>query len=232
MTTQADLKKVRVSMMNAVHDLAVLVARDEGLFNEQGLDVEVVTTPGTAQVGADRQAMRDVIFDRTMESLYNTRRRRPVPHVRVGHHEADGGGGGRGVPLGQDRGTGLGDVHLRHHHAAQQRLLRAGAVQGRAHRRQPLQRLALHHAKAPRGLRGQGARSRSPTRARWRSGCRPSGAATWPRGRSWSRGSAWRRSRGSASSWRATRPAARPRATSWTGRRWPRCSARRPPPPR
>ena len=72
MTTQADLKKVRVSMMNAVHDLAVLVSRDEGLFREQGLDVEIVTTPGTAQVGADRQAMRDVIFDRTMESLYNT----------------------------------------------------------------------------------------------------------------------------------------------------------------
>ena len=71
MTTQTELKKVRVSMMNAVHDLAVLVARDEGLFNAQGLDVEVVTTPGTAQVGADRQAMRDVIFDRTMESLYN-----------------------------------------------------------------------------------------------------------------------------------------------------------------
>ncbi len=71
MTTQADLKKVRVSMMNAVHDLSLLVARDEGLFREQGLDVEVVTTPGTAQVGADRQAMRDVIFDRTMESLYN-----------------------------------------------------------------------------------------------------------------------------------------------------------------
>lgn len=71
MTTQADLKKIRVSMMNAVHDLSLLVARDEGLFKEQGLDVEVVTTPGTAQVGADRQAMRDVIFDRTMESLYN-----------------------------------------------------------------------------------------------------------------------------------------------------------------
>lgn len=71
MTTQADLKKVRVSMMNAVHDLSLLVARDEGLFNEQGLDVEIVRTPGTAQVGADHQAMRDVIFDRTMESLYN-----------------------------------------------------------------------------------------------------------------------------------------------------------------
>jgi len=72
MTTQADLKKVRVSMMNAVHDLALLVARDEGLFREQGLDVEIVDTPGTAQIGADRQAMRDVIFDRTMESAYNT----------------------------------------------------------------------------------------------------------------------------------------------------------------
>ncbi len=72
MTTQADLKKVRVSMMNAVHDLALLVARDEGLFREQGLEVEIVDTPGTAQVGADRQAMRDVIFDRTMEGLYNT----------------------------------------------------------------------------------------------------------------------------------------------------------------
>ena len=72
MTTQADLKKVRVSMMNAVHDLALLVARDEGLFREQGLDVEIVGTPGTAQIGADRQAMRDVIFDRTMESAYNT----------------------------------------------------------------------------------------------------------------------------------------------------------------
>ena len=72
MTTQADLKKVRVSMMNAVHDLALLVARDEGLFREQGLDVEIIDTPGTAQIGADRQAMRDVIFDRTMESAYNT----------------------------------------------------------------------------------------------------------------------------------------------------------------
>ena len=72
MSTQADLKKVRVSMMNAVHDLSLLVARDEGLFRDQGLDVEVVNTPGTAQVGADHQAMREVIFDRTMESLYNS----------------------------------------------------------------------------------------------------------------------------------------------------------------
>ena len=72
MTTQTDLKPVRVSMMNAVHDLAVLVARDAGLFRDEGLDVEVVNTPGTAQVSADRQALREVIFDRTMEALYNT----------------------------------------------------------------------------------------------------------------------------------------------------------------
>ena len=72
MPTQTDLKPVRVSMMNAVHDLAVLVARDEGLFRDEGLDVEVVNTPGTAQVNADRQALREVIFDRTMEALYNT----------------------------------------------------------------------------------------------------------------------------------------------------------------
>ena len=72
MTRSADLKLVRVSMMNAVHDLAVLVARDEGLFNDEGLEVEVIGTPGTAQANAGRQALRDVIFDRTMESLYNT----------------------------------------------------------------------------------------------------------------------------------------------------------------
>jgi len=70
---QAELKPVRVSAMNAVHDLAVLVARDEGLFRDEGLDVEVIDTPGTAQINADHQALRDVIFDRTMEALYNTR---------------------------------------------------------------------------------------------------------------------------------------------------------------
>ena len=77
MTTQADLKPVRVSVMNAVHDLAVLVARDEGLFRDEGLHVEIVHTPGTAQVNADRQALRDVIFDRTMEALYRMGSRGP-----------------------------------------------------------------------------------------------------------------------------------------------------------
>ena len=63
-------KKVKASMMNAIHDLPLLVARDEGFFADQGLDVEIVTTPGTGQRGADHQALRDNIFTRTMESLY------------------------------------------------------------------------------------------------------------------------------------------------------------------
>ena len=71
MSTEAGLKKVRVSAMNAVHDLAVLVARDEGLFEKEGLDLEVLATPGTGQLGADRQALKKDIFDRTMEGIYN-----------------------------------------------------------------------------------------------------------------------------------------------------------------
>ncbi|MCI0810285.1 MAG: hypothetical protein J4O10_01945, partial [Chloroflexi bacterium] len=71
MTTEAGLKKVRVSAMNVVHDLAVLVARDEGLFEKEGLDVEILSTPGTGQVNADRQALKTDIFDRTMEGIYN-----------------------------------------------------------------------------------------------------------------------------------------------------------------
>ena len=54
MSTETELKKVRASIMNAVHDLAVLVARDEGLFQAEGLDVEIVATPGVAQIDSDR----------------------------------------------------------------------------------------------------------------------------------------------------------------------------------
>jgi NitT/TauT family transport system substrate-binding protein len=66
----AQLKKVTASMMNAIHDLPLLVARDEGFFRDEGLDVEVLKTPGTGQHGSDHQALRDNIFNRTMESLY------------------------------------------------------------------------------------------------------------------------------------------------------------------
>ena len=71
MSTDVTLKKVRLSVSNAVHSLAVLVARDEGLFRDQGLDVEVVRTPGSAHVDTDRQAVRDAIFERPLEALYN-----------------------------------------------------------------------------------------------------------------------------------------------------------------
>jgi len=71
MATEAGLKRVKVSAMNAVHDLAVLVASDEGLFQKEGLNVEVLRTPGTSQVGSDRQALQTDIFDRTMEGIYN-----------------------------------------------------------------------------------------------------------------------------------------------------------------
>lgn len=65
------LKKVRASMMNAIHDLPLLVARDEGFFRDEGLDVEILRTPGTAQRSADHQALKDDIFARTMEALYD-----------------------------------------------------------------------------------------------------------------------------------------------------------------
>ena len=37
-------KKVISSMMNAIHDLPMLVARDEGFFRDEGLDVEILMT--------------------------------------------------------------------------------------------------------------------------------------------------------------------------------------------
>jgi len=69
-TVSEGLKTVKVSMMNAIHDLPLLVARDEGYFRDEGLNVEILKTPGTAQRKADHQALRDDIFTRTMESLY------------------------------------------------------------------------------------------------------------------------------------------------------------------
>src|SRR3982074_2944746 len=64
------MKKVKTSMMNAIHDLPLLVARDEGFFRDQGLDVEIIKTPGSGQKDSDHQALRSNIFDRTMEALY------------------------------------------------------------------------------------------------------------------------------------------------------------------
>jgi NitT/TauT family transport system substrate-binding protein len=71
MATHEGLKKVTVSMMNAIHDLPLLVARDEGFFRDEGLDVEILKTPGSGQYASDHQALRANIFDRTMEALYD-----------------------------------------------------------------------------------------------------------------------------------------------------------------
>src|SRR2546428_12873685 len=65
------LKKVKASMMNAIHDLPLLVARDEGYFRDQGLDADVIRTPGSGQRDSDHQALRANGFDRTMEALYD-----------------------------------------------------------------------------------------------------------------------------------------------------------------
>ncbi len=64
-------KKTQVAVMNAVHDLPVLVARDKGLFKDQGLDIEFVTTPGMAQVTTSHIVKFDSIFDRPLDSVYN-----------------------------------------------------------------------------------------------------------------------------------------------------------------
>ena len=52
------MKKVKASMMNAIHDLPLLVARDEGFFRDQGLDVDILVTPGSGQQDSDDQALR------------------------------------------------------------------------------------------------------------------------------------------------------------------------------
>ena len=61
----------QVAVMNAVHDLPVLVARDEGFFIDEGLDIEFVTTPGMAQVTTSHSVKWDSVFDRPLDALYD-----------------------------------------------------------------------------------------------------------------------------------------------------------------
>jgi NitT/TauT family transport system substrate-binding protein len=70
--TQKASRTVRLAIMNAVHDLAVIVARDEGYFRDEGLDIEFVVAPGMAQVSTDGEILRrEVMFDRPLDTLYN-----------------------------------------------------------------------------------------------------------------------------------------------------------------
>src|SRR5260221_7065022 len=67
----ATRRKPQIATMNAVHDLPVLVARDEGYFKDEGLDLEFVTTPGMAQVTTSHFVKFDSVFDRPLDSVYN-----------------------------------------------------------------------------------------------------------------------------------------------------------------
>jgi NitT/TauT family transport system substrate-binding protein len=72
MTVQELTKRThKVAIMNAVHDLPVLVARDEGFFKDEGLDIEFVSTPGMAQVTTSHAVKFDTVFDRPLDSVYN-----------------------------------------------------------------------------------------------------------------------------------------------------------------
>jgi len=70
--TVAEKTRPQVAIMNAVHDLPVLVARDEGYFKDEGLDLEFVTTPGMAQASTSHFVKFDSVFDRPLDSVYNT----------------------------------------------------------------------------------------------------------------------------------------------------------------
>src|SRR5258705_893703 len=61
----------QVAIMNAVHDLPVLVARDQGFYRDEGLDLEFVTTPGMAQVTTTHTVKFDSVFERPLDSVYN-----------------------------------------------------------------------------------------------------------------------------------------------------------------
>jgi len=69
--TQEVRIKPQLAVMNAVHDLSVLVARDQGFFKDEGLDLEFVTTPGMAQVTTSHFVKFDSVFDRPLDSVYN-----------------------------------------------------------------------------------------------------------------------------------------------------------------
>ena len=64
-------KKPQLAIMNAIHDLPVLVARDEGFFKDEGLDIDFVTTPGMAQSTTSHFVKFDSVFDRPLDAAYN-----------------------------------------------------------------------------------------------------------------------------------------------------------------
>jgi len=64
-------QRPQVAIMNAVHDLPVLAARDLGYFKDEGLDIDFITTPGMAQVTTKHFVKFETVFDRPLDSVYN-----------------------------------------------------------------------------------------------------------------------------------------------------------------
>jgi len=71
MAVRETTTKPQVAIMNAVHDLPVLVARDRGFFKDEGLDLDFVVTPGMAQATSSHTVTFDSVFDRPLDSIYN-----------------------------------------------------------------------------------------------------------------------------------------------------------------
>ena len=91
-TRETSNKSIQLAVMNAVHDLPVLVARDEGFYEDEGLNIEFVTTPGMAQVTTSHTVAWGRHLRAPLGRGLQRGRHRPVPHVRMGHHEARGRG--------------------------------------------------------------------------------------------------------------------------------------------
>ena len=69
MTTYETALRPRVAIMNAVHDLPVLVARDRGFFKDEGVDIDFVSTPGMAQVTTSHSVTFKSVLDRPLDSV-------------------------------------------------------------------------------------------------------------------------------------------------------------------
>src|SRR5437588_7746453 len=61
----------QVAIMNAVHDLPVMVARELGFYRDEGLDPDFVVTPGMAQATSTHVVKAETVFDRPLDSVYN-----------------------------------------------------------------------------------------------------------------------------------------------------------------
>ena len=145
-------RKHKVAVMNAVHDLPVLVARDKGFFKDEGLDIEFVSTPGMAQVTTSHTVKFDTVFDRPLDSVYNDggidQYRMCEWGIMKRAVEADT----ERPPPPQDRRPRRLDVQVRHRRRQGLEDLRARDAEGQADLGDAEQRVAFHDAEDGRGL--------------------------------------------------------------------------------